>query len=178
MPEIAEMPDLSSAMDLLNAAEAAEQPIPATELTQPDPNAEPQATPAATDGNQEAPNPSPTDTPTAADKPAEATEKKTVETPPKPGDNKPKSKFAEDAQRRDTSWKKLNEEKAAFKLEQDRITAERNAITFFSEWDGESYEDKFFCNGDHAKRFAYVMAGVGRVTVDYAKALAAQTAKV
>lgn len=56
--------------------------------------------------------------------------------------------------------------------------AERNAITFFSEWDGESYEDKFFCNGDHAKRFAYVMAGVGRVTVDYAKALAAQTAKV
>jgi hypothetical protein len=31
-------------------------------------------------------------------------------------------------------------------------------ITRFNEWDGESYVDPFFCNGDHARKFAYAAA--------------------
>jgi hypothetical protein len=37
-------------------------------------------------------------------------------------------------------------------------------ISNASAWDGESYVDEFFCNGDHAKRFAYVMARAGHAT--------------
>lgn len=46
-------------------------------------------------------------------------------------------------------------------------------ITRASVWDGESYADKFFCNGDHAKRFGYAMARIGDYgTRDYYEALA------
>lgn len=38
---------------------------------------------------------------------------------------------------------------------------ENDHIDLFTEWDGESYVDQFFCNGDHAKQFAYVMARAG-----------------
>lgn len=31
-------------------------------------------------------------------------------------------------------------------------------INFVSTWDGESYEDEHFCNGYHAKLYAYMMA--------------------
>lgn len=31
-------------------------------------------------------------------------------------------------------------------------------IDQFSTWDGESYEDAFFCSGAHAKDFAYMIA--------------------
>lgn len=34
-------------------------------------------------------------------------------------------------------------------------------INRFGEWDGVSYEDEFFCNGDHAKRFGYLAASKG-----------------
>lgn len=37
-------------------------------------------------------------------------------------------------------------------------------------WDGSTYVDPFFCNGDHAKRFAYVMARAGLKTEAYALA--------
>jgi hypothetical protein len=131
MPAIAEMPDLSDAMARLEAAEASETSIAQTELTQPEPSEEPQATPLASDG-AEAPKPISTDTPSAADaKPAEAAEKKTdVETKPdatpKPGEKQ--SKFKADQQRRDDSWKKLNEEKAELKAQRDQFTTERNAL--------------------------------------------------
>jgi hypothetical protein len=38
-------------------------------------------------------------------------------------------------------------------------------------WDGETYEDEFFCSGDHAKNFAYVMARAGKCTRAYLEAL-------
>lgn len=50
---------------------------------------------------------------------------------------------------------------------------DRDQIASFSEWDGESYIDQFFCNGDHAKRFAYVMARTGYQTQACANAIAA-----
>lgn len=31
-------------------------------------------------------------------------------------------------------------------------------IEIVSTWDGETYEDEFFCNGNHAKMFAYAAA--------------------
>lgn len=40
---------------------------------------------------------------------------------------------------------------------------ERNAVSYFSEWDGESYTDEFFCNGEHARLFGYAAARKGMV---------------
>lgn len=40
----------------------------------------------------------------------------------------------------------------------------------YSVWDGESYVDEYFCNGDHARRFGYVMARAGYQTAAYANA--------
>lgn len=48
-------------------------------------------------------------------------------------------------------------------------------ITQVSTWDGESYEDKFFCNGSHAKRFAYLMAKNGHCTAAYNQAAQEET---
>lgn len=36
-----------------------------------------------------------------------------------------------------------------------------------SVWDGESYRDRFFCNGDHARKFAYALAREGYGTTTY-----------
>lgn len=44
-------------------------------------------------------------------------------------------------------------------------------------WDGESYADSFFCNGEHAKRFAYVMAKAGHATQAYQEAVEAAMAR-
>jgi hypothetical protein len=35
---------------------------------------------------------------------------------------------------------------------------QRDYIQSVTAWDGESYVDPFFCNGDHARRFAYAVA--------------------
>lgn len=43
-------------------------------------------------------------------------------------------------------------------------TEDGRAISYFSTWDGTSYVDDFFCNGDHARRFAYVFAKAGHAT--------------
>lgn len=40
----------------------------------------------------------------------------------------------------------------------------------FGVWDRESYVDEFFCNGDHARRFAYSCAREGYSTYGYRKA--------
>ena len=50
-------------------------------------------------------------------------------------------------------------------------------IESFGEWDGKSYKDAYFCNGDHAKSFGYVMAGSGYATKAFNAALAKQTEK-
>lgn len=39
--------------------------------------------------------------------------------------------------------------------------AGQSCVVCFSEWDGESYRDEFFCNGDHARRFGYAAARAG-----------------
>lgn len=31
-------------------------------------------------------------------------------------------------------------------------------VNYFSTWDGESYQDGYFCNGEHARNFAYAIA--------------------
>jgi hypothetical protein len=52
----------------------------------------------------------------------------------------------------------------------------REAVSTFTSWDGESYEDEFFCKGDHAKAFGRLMAKAGRCTSHYNEALAKQQA--
>ncbi len=39
----------------------------------------------------------------------------------------------------------------------------RDYIEQISVWDGESYVDQFFCNGDHARRFGYAAARAGYI---------------
>jgi hypothetical protein len=34
----------------------------------------------------------------------------------------------------------------------------RRVVHSYSTWDGESYQDEFFCNGDHARQFGYAAA--------------------
>jgi hypothetical protein len=48
-----------------------------------------------------------------------------------------------------------------------------NVISRFGEWDGESYADPYFCNGDHARRFAYICAEAGTATNTYNKVVRA-----
>ena len=43
-------------------------------------------------------------------------------------------------------------------------TGEPRFISQVGLWDGESYVDEFFCNGDHAKSFGYSAAQKGMVT--------------
>lgn len=40
----------------------------------------------------------------------------------------------------------------------DYDVTERDYISAVTVWDGESYVDPYFCNGDHARRFAYSVA--------------------
>lgn len=58
-----------------------------------------------------------------------------------------------------------------------RRTLDDKAIDQFSSWDGETYVDEFFCKGEHAKRFAYVMAKADMVTDAYNQARAKQIAR-
>jgi hypothetical protein len=37
----------------------------------------------------------------------------------------------------------------------------RRVVHHYTTWDGESYRDEFFCNGDHAQCFAYAAAAHG-----------------
>jgi predicted RNA-binding Zn-ribbon protein involved in translation (DUF1610 family) len=41
---------------------------------------------------------------------------------------------------------------------------EYDYIDWIGVWDGESYVHEFFCNGEHAKQFANLMASNGHVT--------------
>jgi len=50
------------------------------------------------------------------------------------------------------------------------VSVQRGAggsIRSFGTWDGKSYVDKFFCNGEHARKFAYSCAHRGMATPDY-----------
>lgn len=51
-------------------------------------------------------------------------------------------------------------------------------IDTFTTWDGASFVDEFFCNGRHAKLFAYTLAREGRVMAEYNEALSQRLAAV
>jgi hypothetical protein len=60
----------------------------------------------------------------------------------------------------------------------DDPRARRHGFEFVDQvgtWDGESYVDEFFCNGEHAKRFAYVHARAGQATEAWVDAENART---
>ena len=46
----------------------------------------------------------------------------------------------------------------------------KDEIDCFTEWDGESYVDQFFCTGNHAKLFAYASARAGHVMAAWQEA--------
>lgn len=137
MPELADMPDLSAAMERLEAAEAAETPAPVEAFVQQgDPN-DPQP-PAGQPGEGTEP---PSDLPTGTPAAAEATAAGKVENPnpepaakpaaekkpePKPGETPAQSQFAKDKARRDDSWKALNGQKEQFSKDQAMFKAERD----------------------------------------------------
>jgi hypothetical protein len=43
-------------------------------------------------------------------------------------------------------------------------------VSSFTTWDGESWEDEFFCNGQHAAYFGYASARAGQAMPAYMKA--------
>jgi hypothetical protein len=43
-------------------------------------------------------------------------------------------------------------------------------LTEFGEWDGESYQNKYFCNGEHAKEMGNAAAAKGWSTIQYREA--------
>lgn len=47
----------------------------------------------------------------------------------------------------------------------------------FTDWDGESWKDQYFCNGDHAKAFGYACAAAGMHTKAYTEATEKSDAK-
>lgn len=52
-----------------------------------------------------------------------------------------------------------------------RRTSGRRTIHEYTTWDGESYKDEFFCNGDHARNFGYAAACKGLAMPAYNKAV-------
>lgn len=50
-------------------------------------------------------------------------------------------------------------------------------VDYVTVWDGETYVDEYFCNGDHAKRFAYLLAVEGRCTSAYNEAVRADVSR-
>lgn len=52
-----------------------------------------------------------------------------------------------------------------------RRSHEGTYIRYFSTWDGESYIDPFFCNGEHARLFGYSAARAGKATKSYNDAM-------
>lgn len=55
--------------------------------------------------------------------------------------------------------------------------ADVSYICQFTEWDGKSYVDPYFCTGDCAKRMGYIMAKEGRCTRAHNEATRAQKQK-
>ena len=53
----------------------------------------------------------------------------------------------------------------------------RRTIYAYNTWDGESYVDEFFCNGDHAKTFGYAAAVKGLAMPAYNKAVTGETSE-
>ncbi len=55
-----------------------------------------------------------------------------------------------------------------------KCTPDAKAISYFSEWDGQSYADKFFCTNNHAQKFGYAAAHSRMTTALYREALKKQ----
>lgn len=47
----------------------------------------------------------------------------------------------------------------------------RRSVYIYSTWDGETYVDEFFCNGEHARDFGYAAAAKGFAMPAYNKAV-------
>jgi hypothetical protein len=56
------------------------------------------------------------------------------------------------------------------------VPARGGDIYSFSWWDGESYDDKFFCKGEHARAMGYLAAKQGMLTKSYAETVAKEDA--
>jgi hypothetical protein len=56
-------------------------------------------------------------------------------------------------------------------------TARPHVIDWFTEWDGQSYVDPYFCNGDHAQLFGRALARVGLGSTKYFAAVREQQGK-
>lgn len=56
--------------------------------------------------------------------------------------------------------------------DEDHSVRVRDHIHKVATWDGESWTDPFFCNGDHAQRFGYASARGGRAMAAYNEAIA------
>ena len=80
--------------------------------------------------------------------------------------DRPLSRFEEEENARPTGFKYVQvaalpkSQKGAQQLLADQILTVRRSkdgrsITAAHTWDGKSYKDPFFCNGAHAKKFAY-----------------------
>jgi len=50
----------------------------------------------------------------------------------------------------------------------------RSYIHKITTWDGESYEDEFFCTGEHARKFGYASARGGQAMKTWIDAMAAR----
>jgi len=51
------------------------------------------------------------------------------------------------------------------------ISRSGEGIRRFNIWDGETYVDEFFCNGEHARRFGYETARTGMAMPAYNRAV-------
>lgn len=139
MPEVATMPDLDAAMAKLEAAEAAETPppAPAFEQREADPNAPAEQPPGEQPAGEAQPSNLPDDgTPAAAEpEPApEAEVDKPADQPPakpaaKPADKAPdKGAFAKDQDRREKTWKNINERKTALDRREGELKAREDYL--------------------------------------------------
>jgi hypothetical protein len=66
---------------------------------------------------------------------------------------------------RQEAQRHVNQQIVSVRWARKDVSPDARAIGEFIErvstWDGESYEDEFFCSAPHARRFAYVMARAG-----------------
>lgn len=118
MPNLMDIAHSDVMESKLSALEALEPAVPAPILEQAD--TPPEQPPVTIERGTESPISKPAD----ARPTAEVPPKNDATIPPEPKG----SQFAKDAQRRDTSWKELNRQKAEFKAQQDGIAAREQAI--------------------------------------------------
>lgn len=58
----------------------------------------------------------------------------------------------------------------------DDVETSTGNVSIFTTWDGKSYVDDYFCNGDHARQFGYAAALAGQVMPAWKEATKKQEA--